>query len=183
MKLIDILLEDDKQELDVMAQLKGQMNDLIKNIDTTLQDKTDEKNEGLLTAAGIAIALPAILGLVSKFGKTASNIINKIMGKKPTEKEQEENWFTKLGKIADDLHHLYQAPLEKVVSKFVKDPTKAKKIAHFIFHVIVAIMLIASGVTAIKALKSKEVSLATLEIALTSVKSGEIKSYIAKLLS
>jgi len=183
MKLMQLLIEEDKQEAEVVSQLKSQMNDLVKNIDSTLQDKTDEKNEGLLTVASIAVALPAILGLVSKFGKAASGIINKIMGKKPTEKEQEENWFAKLGKIADDLHHLYMSPLEKIVSKFVKDPTKAKKIAHFLFHVIVAIMLIASGVTAFKALKSEKISLATLETALATVKSGEIKSYISKLLS
>jgi len=175
--------EAEKQEADVVAQLKSQMSSLIGNIDSTLEDKSDEQNEGLLTVAGLAVAMPAILGLVSKFGKAASTVINKIMGKKPTEKEQEENWFAKLGKIADDLHHLYQAPLEKVVAKFVKDPAKAKKVSHFLFHVIVAIMLIASGATAIKALQSKEISLATLETALAAVKGGEIKTYISKLLS
>ena len=77
---------------------------------------------------------------------------------------------------------MYQSPLEKVVAKFVKDPAKAKKVAHFLFHVIVAIMLIASGATAIKALQSKEISLATLETALAAVKGGEIKAYISKLL-
>ena len=185
MKLMHLLLEAEaeKQEADVVAQLKSQMSSLIGDIDSTLEDKSDEQNEGLLTVAGLAVAMPAILGLVSKFGKAASTVINKIMGKKPTEKEQEENWFAKLGKIADDLHHLYQAPLEKVVAKFVKDPAKAKKVAHFLFHVIVAIMLLASGATAIKALQSKEISLATLETALAAVKGGEIKTYISKIIA
>ena len=113
MKLMQILLEAEaeKQEADVMAQLKSQMSSLVNTIDSTLEDKSDEQNEGLLTVAGLAVAMPAILGLVSKFGKTASGIINKVMGKKPTDKEQEENWFNKLGKIADDLHHLYQDPI------------------------------------------------------------------------
>jgi hypothetical protein len=184
MKLMHLLLEAEaeKQEADVVAQLKSQMSSLIGNIDSTLKDKSDKQNEGLLTVAGLAVAMPAILGLVSKFGKAASTVINKIMGKKPTEKEQEENWFAKLGKIADDLHRLYQAPLEKVVAKFVKDPAKAKKVSHFLFHVIVAIMLISSGATAIKALQSKEISLATLETALAAVKGGEIKTYVSKLL-
>ena len=74
------------------------------------------------------------------------------------------------------------SPLEKVVAKFVKDPAKAKKISHFLFHVIVAVMLISSGVTAFKAIKSNSVSLATLETALAAVKGGEIKNYILKLL-
>jgi hypothetical protein len=175
--------EVDKQEADVVSQLKTQMGSLVKTIDTTLQDKTKEQNEGLLTVAGLAVAMPAILGLVAKFGKTAGGIINKVIGKKPTAKEEEENWFNKLGKIADDLHHLYQSPLENVTKKFIKDPVKAKKVAHFLFHVIVAVMLLASGVTAVKALKSKEISLATLETALATIKGGEIKSYISKLIS
>lgn len=174
--------EVDKQEAEIMSQLKTQMGSLVNTINTTLQDKTEEQNEGLLTVAGLAVAMPSILGLVAKFGKGAGSIINKIIGKKPTKKEEEQNWFNKLGKIADDLHHLYQAPLENVVKKFVKDPIKAKKIAHFLFHVIVAVMLLASGVTAVKALKSKEISLATLETALAAVKGGEIKNYISKLL-
>jgi hypothetical protein len=42
-------------------------------------------------------------------------------------------------------------------------------------------MLLSSGVTAFKALQSKNISLATLESALTAVKGGEIKSFIQKL--
>jgi len=173
----------DKQEADVVSQLKNQMGSLVHTIDTTLADKTKEQNESLLTVASLAVAMPAILGLVAKFGKAAGGVINKIIGKKPTAKEEEENWFNKLGKIADDLHHLYQAPLISVVKKFVKDPAKAEKVAHFLFHVIVAVMLLASGVTAVKALKSKEISLATLETALSTVKGGEIKNYISKLIA
>lgn len=185
MKLMDLLLEaeQDNQAASVVDQLKSQMGDLVKDIDSTLQDKSEEQNEGLLTAAGFALALPAIMGLIAKFGKMASSLVNKMLGKKPTAKEEEENWFNKLGKIASDLHNLYMSPLEKVVGKFVKDPAKAKKIAHFLFHVIVATMLIASGVTAIKAIQSKEISLATLETALAAIKGGEVKSYITKMLA
>jgi hypothetical protein len=90
---------------------------------------------------------------------------------------------TKLGHIADELHHLYMAPLEVIVKKFVKDPVKAKKISSGIFHVIVATFLIASGVTAVKALQAKNLSLATLEGALSAVKGGEIKQFISGLFS
>ena len=176
-------VETDKQEDEIISQLKTQMGSLVNNIDTTLDNKTKEQKEGLLTVAGLAVAMPAILGLVAKFGKTVGGIINKVIGKKPTSKEEEENWFNKLGKIADDLHHLYQAPLDKVVAKFVKDPIKAKKVSNFLFHVIVAVMLLASGATAVKAIKSKEISMATLETALATIKGGEIKNYIAKLIA
>ena len=179
MKLMHILLEaeQDKQESEVLDQLKGQMSSLVKTIDTTLQDKTEEQNESLLTIASVAIALPAILGAVARFGKSASAVVDKILGKKPTEKEKEKAWYEKLGKMADQLHHLYQVPLEKIMSKFIKDPQKAKHVAHFIFHVIIGVLLISSGATAIKALHSKNISLATLEVALVRIKQKEIKKY------
>jgi hypothetical protein len=88
-----------------------------------------------------------------------------------------------MGRIADELHHLYVKPIELVVKRFVKDPNKAHKISTFIFHVIVAILMISSGVTAVKALQAKEINLATLETALTAVKGGEVKQYITKLLA
>ena len=75
------------------------------------------------------------------------------------------------------------APIEAIVKKFIKDEVKAKKVASGIFHVIVATFLIASGATAIKAIQSKNVSLATLETALSAVKGGEIKAFIQKLVA
>lgn len=167
----------------LLSQLKSQMGSLINNIDNTLEDKTQEQNESILTAASIALATPALLGLVAKFGKGASTIVKQIKGIKPTDAEDAKVWFEDLGKVADQLHHLYMTPLEAVVKKFVKDPTKAKKLAHFLFHIIIGVMLLASGATALEALKSKRVSLATLELALSAIKGGEIKNYITKLLA
>ena len=171
------------KEDELLSQLKSQMGSLIHNIDTTLDDKTKEQKEGVLTVASLAIALPAILGLIAKFGKAATNIVNKVVGKKPTNQSDTEKYFQQMGRVADELHHLYMKPIEILMRKFIKDPAKAKKVAHFLFHVIVAVMLLASGVTAIKALQSKEISLATLETALATVKGGEIKQYITKLLA
>jgi Flp pilus assembly pilin Flp len=73
------------------------------------------------------------------------------------------------------------APLLSVTKKFVKDEEMAKKIANGIFHAIVATFLIASGVTAVKALQSKNLSLATLESALSAVKGGELKDFFTGL--
>jgi hypothetical protein len=89
----------------------------------------------------------------------------------------------KLGNIADELHHLYMIPIEGTVKKFIKDPKKAKNIANGIFHIIVAVFLIASGATAVKALQAKQVSLASLEGALSAIKGGELNAYIKKLFS
>ena len=179
-KEIDAL---DPKAKDTLDDLKGQMSALLGGIEDSLEDNSKDQKEGIVTTASIALALPAILGLIARFGKTVTNIVNRTLGKKPTEQGEAIKYFQQMGRIADELHHLYMKPLELVVKRFVKDEAKAKKISSFLFHVIVAIMLLASGVTAIKAIQSKELSLATLETALTAVKGGEVKQYITKLLA
>jgi Flp pilus assembly pilin Flp len=162
------------------------MSAIIKGLDTELTKATEKEqptNEGLLTVASIAIALPAVMGLVAKLGKGASTMVNKLLGKKPDEKSAYNQWMAKLGHIADELHHLYMAPIESIVKKFIKDEAKAKMVASGIFHVIVATFLIASGVTAVQAIQSKNLSLATLETALSAVKGNEIKTFITKLVA
>jgi hypothetical protein len=178
---VDIDLDDKEQA--VVDDVKDEMSSILKTMDAELEKASKSTNEGLLTVASIAIALPAIMGLVAKFGKAAGNMVNKMLGKKPTDQEAYQQWMAKLGHIADELHHLYMVPLEAIVKKFVKDPTKAKKISSGIFHVIVATFLIASGATAVKALQAKNLSLATLEGALSAVKGGEIKQFISGLFS
>ena len=176
---VDINLDDKEQS--VVDDVKDEMSAILKTMDTELAKASESTNEGLLTVASIAIALPAIMGLIAKFGKAAGNMVNKVLGKKPTDQDAYQQWMTKLGHIADELHHLYMAPIESIVKKFVKDPVKAKNVSSGIFHVIVATFLIASGATAVKALQSKNLSLATLEGALSAIKGGELKQFISGL--
>ena len=177
---VDIDLDDKEQA--VVDDVKDEMSSILKTMDAEFEKATKSTNEGLLTVASIAIALPAIMGLIAKFGKVAGNMVNKVLGRKPTDQDAYNQWMNKLGHIADELHHLYMAPIEGTVKKFVKDPDKAKKISNGIFHLIVATFLIASGVTAVKALQSKNLTLATLEGALSAIKGGEIKSFITNLM-
>ena len=176
---IDINLDDKEQA--VVDDVKDEMSAILKTMDTELDKASKSTNEGLITIASIAIALPAIMGLIAKFGKSAGAMINKMLGKKPTDEDAYQQWMTKLGHIADELHHLYMAPLLSVTKKFVKDEEMAKKIANGIFHAIVATFLVASGATAVKALQSKNLSLATLESALSAVKGGELKDFFTGL--
>jgi len=177
---VDIDLDDKEQA--VVDDVKDEMSSILKTMDAEFEKATKSTNEGLLTVASIAIALPAIMGLIAKFGKVAGNMVNKVLGRKPTDQDAYNQWMNKLGHIADELHHLYMAPIEGTVKKFVKDPDKAKKISNAIFHLIVATFLIASGVTAVKAIQSKNLTLATLEGALSAIKGGEIKSFITNLM-
>jgi hypothetical protein len=180
-KLAEVDINLDDKEQSVVDDVKDEMSTILKTMDAELAKASKSTNEGLLTVASIAIALPAIMGLIAKFGKAAGNVVNKMLGNKPTDQDAYQQWMNKLSHIADELHHLYMAPLEAIVKKFVKDPAKAKQIASAIFHVIVASFLLASGVTAVKAFQAKNVSLATLEGALSAVKGGEIKTFISDL--
>jgi hypothetical protein len=179
LKEVDINLDDKEQS--VVDDVKDEMSSILKTMDTELAKASASTNEGLITVASIAIALPAIMGLIAKFGKSAGAMVNKMLGKKPNDEEAYQQWMNKLGHIADELHHLYMAPLLAVTKKFVKDEEMAKKIANGVFHAIVATFLIASGATAVKALQSKNLSLATLESALSAVKGGELKDFFTGL--
>jgi hypothetical protein len=180
-KLAEIDIDLDDKEQTVVDNIKDEMSAILKTMDTELAKAAQSTNEGLITIASIAIALPAIMGLIAKFGKAAGSMVNKALGKKPTDEDSYNQWMTKLGHIADELHHLYMAPLLAVTKKFVKDEEMAKKIANGVFHSIVATFLIASGATAVKALQSKNLSLATLESALSAIKGGELKDFFTGL--
>jgi hypothetical protein len=179
MKLATILLEDDNKVNQLAAALGGEFKTLANGIDKEF-DKADDPKEGLITTASLIIALPAILGIIARLGRNASKLVRQYFGAKPEDPSAAEKYFQDMGKLADQLHHLYIRPIEAIVHKFVKDPKKAHNIANAIFHVIVAIFLLASGITAVKALQAKNISLASLESALTAVKGGEVKEYISK---
>ena len=181
-EIINILSEEDAKEKEVVDDIKDEMSSVLKALDDELEKQSKTQNEGLLTVAGVALALPAIMGLIAKFGKAAGNTVRKILGKKPTDESEYQEWMAKLGGIADDLHHLYMVPIKKIVSKFIKDKSKADKAANVIFHIIVATFLIISGATAVKALQAKNLELSILEAALTAVKGGEVKAFIVKAL-
>ena len=179
MKLTAIILENDNKVNQIAAQLGSEFKALAQGIDKEF-DKADDPKEGMLTTASLLVALPAILGLIARLGRAASAVVRKMMGTKPAEESEAEQYFREMGELADQLHHLYIKPITFVVKKFVNDDHKAHNIANAIFHVIVGIMLIASGVTAIKALQSKHISLASLEAALAAIKGGEVKEYLTR---
>jgi hypothetical protein len=180
-KLAEVDINLDDKEQSVVDDVKDEMSSILKTIETEFNKASKTTNEGLITVASIAIALPAIMGLIAKFGKAAGAMVNKALGKKPTDQEDYQQWMGKLGHIADELHHLYMVPILAITKKFVKDENMAKKIANGIFHAIVATFLIASGATAVKALQSKNLSLATLESALSAIKGGELKQFFTGL--
>lgn len=179
MKLTTILLEEENKIDNLVNALGDDFKELAQGIEREF-DKADDPKEGLLTTASLVVALPAILGLIARVGRNGAKYIRQTIGTKPNDPSESEKYFHEMSVVADKLHHLYIRPIEAVVTKFVSDKKKAHNISNAIFHIIVAIFLIASGVTAVKALQAKNVSLASLESALAAVKGGEVKQYLTK---
>lgn len=177
MKLTNLILENEVDRL--VHGLGDDFKALAQGIEKEF-DKADDPKEGALTTASLLVALPAILGIIARIGRNISKFVRETLGNKPSDPSEAEKYFQEMGELADKLHHLYIKPITFAVKKFVKDEHKAHNIANAIFHVIVGIMLIASGVTAIKALQSKHISLASLEAALAAIKGGEVKEYLAR---
>lgn len=144
--------------------------------------KNEVNEAGIMTTAGVLLAVPAILGLVSRIGKLAKDKFSKLLGKKPSSPDEMDAYLEKMGKIAEDLHHLYLVPVEKAVSLIVKDSNKAHKIANVVLHLIIAIFCLSAGITAVKALQTKNISLSMLESALSAIKGGELKEFLTKML-
>ena len=166
---------------EIIDDLKSDFDNLLSTMDSEFEKMEESVNEEILTAASIALALPATMKIISKLGKVVGNVVIKAIGKKPDGNSAYQKWMDELGNIADRLHHLYLSPIEKFVGKFVKDKSKSHKIADAILHLIVAGLLFASGISAVKFFKANHLSHATLESALTAIKGGEIKEYISKL--
>ncbi len=170
----------------VTNEIKPELISFLKDFQSDikqLKDEEDSTNEGLMTTAGVALALPAVLGLISKAGRFLNKTYGKVIGKVPDEKSEFNKYMKEMERIADSLHHLYLVPIEKLVGLFIKDKSKAHKVATIILHVIVAVFMVSAGMTSLKAFQSKNFSLSTLEAALSAVKGGEIKEFISNVLS
>lgn len=172
-------LKDMRQELN---QIGYDMDfDLGGNI-ISITAKNEVNEAGIMTTAGVLLAVPAILGLVSRIGKLAKDKFSKTFGKKPTSPDGMDAYLEKMSKVAEDLHHLYLVPVEKAVSLIVKDSNKAHKIANVVLHLIIAMFCLSAGITAVKALQTKNISLSMLESALSAIKGGELKEFLTKML-
>ena len=179
MKALYEFLNESKSNLDKSTQKE------LDKILNDFEDELDEENleEGIMTTVGSALAIPAVMGMVSKVGLLANKYIKKAMGKEVDPESDYNKWMNKMGHLADELHHLYLAPIKSIVGKFVKDKKKADKVANVILHLIIAIFLASAGITALDAFTSKNYSLGLLETALAAVKSKEIKGFLIKMIA
>jgi hypothetical protein len=76
-----------------IAQVKPQMSAFIDSVQDAIEDKATEQKEGIVTTASIALALPAILGIVARLGKSLSSIVKRTIGTKPTDQNDADKYF------------------------------------------------------------------------------------------
>ncbi len=149
-------------------EIEDAFKDLEKDIKSAdLEPKKVDEALGL-TLAGVALSMPAIIGVLGKF----INLLKKIPGLKSLSGDR-------LIAAGDKYHHKVVAGLAKVLKLAgVKDSAKAKKFANVLFHIIIAMLLFTGGAAAYKFATKGNLIGATLKSALNAVKAGEIRSFI-----
>ena len=182
-KLTDILL----MEADVFADLSAneptanptEGGDVDAAIEDALDDIGDEfktldlepkkVQEALgLTLAGVALSMPEIIKLIGKF----VNLLSKIPGLKSLSGER-------LIAIGDKMHHKLLGGIEYALKKAgVQDADKAKKFAGILLHVVIAMLLIAGGISLSELVSKGSIKSATLKASLNAIKAKELKSFI-----
>ena len=153
--------EPDKEVEDVLATFEKD----IKRTDI----EPKKVNEALgLTLAGVALSMPEIIKLIGKL----INLLKKIPFLKKLSGD-------KLIAIGDKYHHKITGAFEFIIKKAgVKDPNKAKKFAGILHHVIIAMLLIAGGISMSGLATSGSIKGATLKGALNAIKTKELRTFI-----
>lgn len=192
MKLRTLLLEIEqeiKQEAAVekaVKYLQSDFNSALSEIEKTLsktQKKKQVKQEGLITTTiGIALALPSILEIIKKLGLAAVKAFKAAFKIPQDNKTIPEKFFQEVGYFAEELHHTYIGTLEYLFNRYIDSPKLSKKLANITLHAIIAYFLFTAGVTALKAFKTKNLALGTLEGLLTAIKSQELRIFFLRML-
>ena len=150
-----------------MPELEDAFSDIEKDIKRTDIDAPETEAVGL-TLAGIALSLPEIVKLIGKF----VNLLKKIPGLKKLSGD-------KLIAIGDKYHHKITDAFTSIIKKAgVKDQAKAKKFANILHHIIIAMLLIAGGISMSGLVTKGSIKGATLKGALNAIKAKEIRSFI-----
>ena len=150
-----------------------EVEDAFKDIESDIKtsDISGNENEAVgLTLAGVALSAPEIVKLLGKF----VNFLSKIPGLKSLSGD-------KLIAIGDKYHHKIQNAFIKIMKKAgVTDDAAVKKYASILHHMIIALLLVAGGVSMAGLVGKGSIKTATLKGALNAVKTKEITSFLTK---
>ena len=173
-KLKDILNEEDvfgnTTTSTDMPDLDDAFADLEKDIKKSDLEAPESEAPLLLTLGGIALSLPEMISLIGKF----VNLLKKIPGLKKLSGD-------KLIALGDKYHHKITNAFVFALKKAgVKDPVKAKKWANIVHHVIIALLLIAGGISMSGLMSKGQIQNATLKAAMNAVKAKELRTFLVQ---
>lgn len=163
----NILQESEEQDLKLAFDV------LSRDIDQATQDAEDEVQEGVTTIIGLVLSGPFIVKMFGKFVRFLEKKIAQIKKEEPTQAGN------RILAFADKFHHVIMIPFLKLAKLMVKEPAKQKKLANYMFHGTIGLLLIHGGIKIATALESATVNPAlALDLAKNGVKSTELISGI-----
>ena len=133
-----------------------------------------EEAVGILTAASVALVVPAIMKMVSGAARLVNIGIKKLStgGSKSEGVKAFADWMEKKGEA---LHHKYVSVFTTIAEKvFRLEGEDAERVGQAMYYLLIATLAVASGVGAAHAAEHAEVPLAALESALAAIKGGEV---------
>ena len=135
--LIEILLENNPtsspQGEEVADEIGSELDDIfrqqLKIAGKQIQSQSNSnvpQNEAILTITTLAIiaSIPGFLKAVSKIGES----ISKKQGLDLTKNKGGEAWYSVLGKFVDKIESYIDTPFNLMLTPFIKDEVKRKKI-------------------------------------------------------
>ena len=162
----------DRNELtdEPAEEVEDLFKDLEKDIKSAdLEPKKVDEALGL-TLAGVALSLPEIIKLIGKL----VNLVKKIPGFKRLSGDR-------LVEIGDKWHHKITRAFEFIIKKAgVKDSAKVKKWAGILHHVVIALLLVAGGISMTNLASTGSMKSATLKGALNAIKTKELRTFLIK---
>ena len=164
------------QAFNKIAKLFGQkLEDEGEEIEYELEQEK-QLDEGMMLALGLTLAAPAIVKLFTGMAKIFGHSIEGWTGKKLGIDEL----ANKIVSYADRAHHLFQKPIEFFVKKVlrIKKEEQAKQATGILFNLLIAFLMVYSGVGAASAAAKGKSSLAGLEAGLSAIKGNEVLSFL-----
>lgn len=158
-------------------EFKKQADQLVAASPTDIEES--KLNEaGIITAAGIALSMPVLMKIIGSGLKVMHKVTRQLKGKD----EDPDSLGQGIIDAADKLHHKFMVIIEWPLKPFIKDKTKRHKVADYIFHAILLLLLVDAGVGIYKGFQAANVNVSNLSMLSTKsgIKASEMGQRIAR---
>lgn len=205
MKLRNILLESEFDKIDsflekefgktlqsIATSVKSE-KDSLKNENNSYSDNSIDESLGAIGIIGVVLAIPRVIELLAKPVSKFISLTKKFL--KPKTVQSEKAVAESIIKFAHKWHTGYVKIIKYILeisgafkqAGYTSD-TQKDKAANLIYYIIIALLAVHAGLNTIHAFKelaargvaTGTISLAALEAAMTSIKTGEVAQFAKK---